>query len=159
VRRGARAQRLWGWRGFYAAISARLYLRRFPRGRRYSAAWIDLKGDSRREPLVHGSGADWCGTGGCALLVLEQAMDTFEVVGEVSVRRLPIGLLRSASHGCRDIAVAVGGRGITSGYAAVLSFNARRYPGDPTVRPARRLPPHTKVTVIIASTSKQTSLF
>ena len=126
---------------------------------RYAVAWVDLKHDGGREALVYVSGADWCGTGGCTLLVLEPTANTFKVIGDVSVVRLPIGVLQSTSHGWRDIAVGVGGGGIINGYTAVLSFGGRGYPDNPTVRPARRLRSRAKATVVIDSTTKATALF
>lgn len=125
---------------------------------RYLAAWVDLKGDGGREALVYVSGAGWCGTGGCTLLILEPRGRDFRVVGEVSVTRLPIGVLPTASHGWRDITVAVGGGGIIDGYTAILPFNGRRYPDDPTLASARRLARHEKVSVVIGLTAKERPL-
>lgn len=80
-----------------------------------------------------------CGSGGCALLVLEPADSSYRVIGDVSITHPPVRLLHATSHGHHDLAVWVYGGGIRPGYEAVLRFDGRRYPDNPSVPPARRL--------------------
>lgn len=90
------------------------------------------------EDVVYISGSGWCGSGGCRLLILGRAKSTFKILGKVTIVRLPIRLLPSTSHGHPDIGVMVQGGGISPGYEAVLSFDGKKYPGNPSVPPARK---------------------
>ena len=104
---------------------------------RYAAAFVDLNGDGRKEAVVYLSGRDWCGSGGCPTLILTPHRNAFRLVTQVTITRQPIRLLKTASHGWRDIGVLVQGGGIQPGYEAALSFDGRSYPRNPSVPPAR----------------------
>ena len=68
-------------------------------------AWIDITRDGREDALVYLSGADWCGSGGCTLLVFEQ-MDPrdaeefgrFRPSAEISMVSGPIRVVRSRGY-------------------------------------------------------------
>lgn len=105
---------------------------------RYAVAWKDLNGDGRPEAIVYLTGAEWCGSGGCTLLVLEQSGDGFTVRGRTTITRAPIAVLPSTSHGWRDLVVQVSGGGARPGQA-VLPFRGDRYASNPTLPPAHRL--------------------
>ena len=89
--------------------------------------------------LVYLTGPNWCGSGGCRLLVLDRTGETYRLVGEISVARAPIRLLEQQTHGRRDLGVYVAGGGITQGYEAAVPFDGRRYAPNPTVAPAVRI--------------------
>lgn len=89
------------------------------------------------EFIVYLSGGGWCGSGGCMMLVLKPTGSSFRVIGRVTIVHLPISILASTHYGRPDIGVLVAGGGVLSPYTAVLSFNGRRYPGNPSVLPAR----------------------
>ncbi len=89
--------------------------------------------------LVYLTGPNWCGSGGCQLLVLSREGDAYVSIGEISVARAPIRLLEQQTHGRRDLGVYVAGGGITEGYEAAVPFNGRRYASNPTVPPAVRI--------------------
>lgn len=92
-----------------------------------------------RTTLVYLSGPNWCGSGGCRLLVLDRAGDAYRSIGEVSLVRAPIRLLERQTNGRRDLAVQVAGGGIVGAYEAALPFDGRRYASNPTVPPAVRV--------------------
>jgi hypothetical protein len=94
-------------------------------------------GRPNQEVVVYVSGRDWCGAGGCHLLVLVPQAGSFRVIGRVTIARPPIRVLTTFSHGRPDLAVWVQGGGIQPGYQARLSFDGRRYPGNPSMLPAR----------------------
>ena len=102
---------------------------------RYTAAITPDGGTT----LVYLTGPNWCGSGGCRLLVLDRTGETFRSVGEISVARAPIRLLEQQTHGRRDLGVYVAGGGITQGYEAAVPFDGRRYASNPTVAPAVRI--------------------
>jgi hypothetical protein len=107
-------------------------------GARYVAAWGDLNGDGRPEVLVYLISGAYCGSGGCRLLVLAQAGRSWRAVADMSITNPPIRLLGSTSHGWRDLAVTVAGGGARA-HEALLAFNGRAYPDNPSVPPARAL--------------------
>jgi hypothetical protein len=89
--------------------------------------------------LVYLTGPNWCGSGGCQLLVLSREGDAYVSIGEISVARAPIRLLEQQSHGRRDLGVYVAGGGVTQGYEAAVPFDGHRYASNPTVPPAFRI--------------------
>jgi hypothetical protein len=106
-----------------------------PSATRYVSATVSA-GRPDEEVVVYVSGRDWCGTGGCHLLVLVPQGRSFRVIGRVTIARPPIRVLNTFSQGRPDIAVWVQGGGIQPGYQARLSFDGRRYPGNPSMPPA-----------------------
>jgi hypothetical protein len=102
-------------------------------------AWIDLNGDGHAEALVYVSGADWCGSGGCSLLVLERNGAGYRVRGDLGVTRLPVAVLSERTSGWRHLSVLVAGGGIIPGRRAVVPFARGQCASNPTVAPARPL--------------------
>lgn len=89
------------------------------------------------EFVIYVSGQGWCGTGGCTLIVLAPSDSTFQVIGRATIVQLPIRVLHRIRYGRPDIGVWVQGGGAQPGYEAILSFDGRRYPNNPSVPPAR----------------------
>lgn len=117
---------------------------------RYAVAWKDLNRDGGPEAIVYLMGDEWCGSGGCTLLVLEQSGHGFKVRGRVTISMAPIGILPSAHHGWRDLVVAGG----DWPGPAVLPFRGARYASNPTLPPARRLGRHEAAEVLIRAEEK-----
>ncbi len=114
--------------------------------------------NGKGEEVVYVSGQRWCGSGGCTLLILEPAESTFKVLGRVTIVQLPVRLLSSKKRGRPDIGVTVRGGGIQAGYEAVLSFNGKSYPRNPSLPPARKAT-ETQGKVIIANTEGSVPLY
>lgn len=89
--------------------------------------------------LVLFSGPEYCGSGGCNMLILGHQGDAFTVLGQPTVVRAPVRVLTTSTNGRPDIGVRVAGGGVTEGYEALLAFDGTRYPSNPTVAPARRV--------------------
>ena len=104
---------------------------------RYFAKAIDLNGDGRPEVVVHLAGPMVCGTGGCDTLVLSPEGPGLRLVTRISVTRPPIVAAETTSDGWRDLVVHVSGGGILPGQDALLRFDGRTYPENPTVAPAQ----------------------
>ena len=102
----------------------------------YRRADTDLNGDGRSETFVYVTDPNYCGSGGCTIVVLSPQRRSYRIVLRSTVTQLPIRLLRTSTRGWRDIGVTVAGGGITQAYLARLRFNGRRYPNNPTVPPA-----------------------
>jgi hypothetical protein len=115
-----------------------------------SSAVVKRGDGSIEEIIVYLSGESWCGSSGCYMYVLEPYNSSYKLIGEVSIVKLPIRILPTTSNGHHDIAVFVQGGGIVEGYEAILQFNGKRYPSNPTVSPARRLPKNNMGDVLIA---------
>lgn len=94
-------------------------------------ALADLDGDGRRDALVYLHGSDWCGSGGCTLLVLRNLGKTWRQVSRITVTRPPIRLLDQRHKGWHALTVHVAGGG-SSPQDVTLEFDGHRYPGNPT---------------------------
>jgi hypothetical protein len=103
----------------------------------YVAAFRDLNGDGVDEAVVYLLGSNWCGSGGCNMLVLRQEHGSWKVVSTMTIVRPPVRVLESTSNGWRDIGVWVQGGGIRRGYEAELHFNGKTYSRNPSVPPAK----------------------
>jgi hypothetical protein len=57
--------------------------------------------------------------------------------------------LKQKSYGWRDIGAWVQGGGIQPGYEAVLQFDGKHYPANPSVAPAKRLDKEVAGTVVV----------
>lgn len=116
---------------------------------RYFAKMIDLDGDARPEIIAHLAGPMVCGTGGCDTLVLAHDAEGMKLVTQIGPARPPILVGETTSHGWRDLIVRVSGGGVLPGYDAILHFDGRSYPENPTVAPAERLESPVPGTVAI----------
>jgi hypothetical protein len=85
------------------------------------------------------SGHYWCGSGGCNLLILKRAGDSYTVLGHETIVHPPIRLLSASVKSEPQIGVMVGGGGVLPWYEAVLAYDGHAYPENPTTPPARRL--------------------
>lgn len=98
-----------------------------------SGEWSDA---NTRLVLVQFLGPEYCGSGGCNLLILRPEGDSFTVLGDVTITRAPVRVLASRTNGLPDIAVQVSGGGADP-HEALLPFDGARYASNPTVAPAR----------------------
>jgi hypothetical protein len=135
------------------AVSVRQFLQGFDTdlNDRFVAAFTDLNGDGKPEAIVHLTSNDWCGSGGCATLILTRDGGSWRVLTKVSVTRPPIRVLKTKSNGWRNIAVWVQGGGIQPGYEAELRFDGKAYPTNPTVDPARHVVGKAEGEIVIPS--------
>jgi len=126
---------------------------------RYIAAFVDLKGDGVKQAIVYFTDRDSCGSGGCATVILEPSASSYRIVTELTVVRRPIRVLETKSNGWHDIGVIVAGGGIQMGYEAVLTFDGKSYPTNPTVPPAKESDGKAKGEIVISYDAKDTALF
>lgn len=125
---------------------------------RITAVNVPAENGKSQAEIVYLEGPEWCGSGGCTLLILKQVDASFKVLGRVPIVRPPIRILPSANNEFPDIGVQVQGGGIQPGYEAVLSFNGKRYPSNPSLHPARKAKT-SEGKVIIATTHDSVSLY
>jgi hypothetical protein len=126
---------------------------------RYSSVLVDLKEDGTKEVIVYLSGRMWCGSGGCRMLILSPEGASYRVVTETTITRLPIRVLATKSNGWHDISVVVAGGGIQPAYDAVLSFDGKSYPSNPSTPPARRLNGKAEGKIVMPVTTEGTLLY
>lgn len=124
---------------------------------RYVSALADLNADRRPEVVVFLAGP-YCGSGGCQMYVFTPSGRSWRQVAGTTVTRAPIRVLNSRTRGWRDLSVTIGGGGLPRG-EALLAFNGRRYPGNPTVAPARLLRRSPPGRVLIAESATGRRLF
>jgi hypothetical protein len=126
---------------------------------RYIAVFRDLNDDGKPEAIVYLEGSDWCGSGGCAAMVVGQTAGGWTTITDIGPMRLPVRVLQSKSKGWRDISVAVGGGGIVHGYEAMLPYDGKSYADNPTTAPARRLKGKVAGEDVIPASAKAEPLF
>lgn len=99
----------------------------------YRIGWFDLDEDGTQEAIVLMMGADWCGSGGCTLMVLKQNAASWELVSRIPTSRSPVVLLDGKTNGWRDIAVITQGGGDLSRKKTVLKFQKNGYVKHPEI--------------------------
>ncbi len=94
-------------------------------------AWTDLNGDGRDDALVYLTNADWCGSGGCTVLVYEQLdgidadeFGRFRVAAEISLVSGPVTVVDGPGY-WRDLVVQ------GDGGPRRLRFDGETYPLSP----------------------------
>jgi putative lipoprotein len=113
---------------------------------RYARALVDLNGDGKEEAIVFLEGRWWCGSGGCATLILTPEAVSWSVVAMVVTTDTPIRVLKTRSHGWRNITVITHDPGAAP-YEAELQFDGKTYPFSPRIP----VPKHAKGKVVISS--------
>ena len=91
--------------------------------------------------------------------ILEPDGETFKVIGEMTIVRPPIRVLQSKLHGHFDIGVWVQGGGIQPGYEALLRYDGKSYPNNPSAVPAQPLNVKVAGKVLIARIDKGDLLY
>jgi hypothetical protein len=125
---------------------------------RYSAAFVDLRENGAQQVIVYLTG-NWCGTGGCTMLILTPEGTSYRVITKTPITRLPIRVLTTRSNGWHDISVRVQGGGIQPGGETVLPFDGKSYPDNPTMPPARRLAGKAAGRVVLGLNAEETPLY
>lgn len=100
----------------------------------YEVEYVDLNDNGRDDALVLLTSQNWCGSGGCTLLVFEGSTQGFEFVSRSTVVNKPIVVSETRTSGWRDLIVTIGGGGGSSGQVA-LKFNGETYPVNPSMQP------------------------
>jgi hypothetical protein len=104
--------------------------------------FVDLNGDSTQDAVVVLTGFNWCGTGGCTMLVFQGKDKTFKFVSSSSLVRPPVTVSETKTKGWRDLVLTVSGGGIPARTVA-LKFDGKQYPLNPSIQTA--LPAETAI--------------
>jgi hypothetical protein len=103
----------------------------FGREARYVAEPVDLNGDGSDEVFVYLLGPQFCGTGGCTMLLFTRTGTGYGLVDRFPITRTPVIVLEATSSGWSDIVRAEAGGG------AAESFVVHRFDGQRYVESAR----------------------
>lgn len=100
-------------------------------GTHYRWLTYDLNGDGQPELLTQ---LDWCGSGGCTLLIFEKRAQQWHINSRVTLVRTPLTLGTQQHQGWQDLILNVGGGGAQAA-DHVLRYNGKRYPLNPSTAP------------------------
>jgi hypothetical protein len=89
----------------------------------------DLNGDGRSEILVWVRTQDFGGTGGYPLLIFSQEKNGYSLLWKHDQLWTPLVVLRSSSHGWRNLVLQVGGGGEKMRYV-MFRHNGKTYSDD-----------------------------
>ncbi|KGK09831.1 membrane protein [Vibrio navarrensis] len=102
-----------------------------PKNNQYRWLTYDLNGDGQPELLTQ---LDWCGSGGCTLLIFENHADQWRFNSRITLVRSPIYLGTQRSSGWQDLIFEVSGGGAASGKHR-MQYNGLSYPLNPSLAP------------------------
>jgi len=102
-----------------------------PTGTRYRWLTYDLNGDGQEELLAQ---LDWCGSGGCTLLVFENHQQKWRFNSRVTLVQTPINLGRNSNNDWQDLVLFVSGGGAIPNQH-ILKYDGISYPLNPSVAP------------------------
>jgi hypothetical protein len=120
---------------------------------------VRTKSAAKKEFIAYISGDDWCGSGGCLLLIFEPNSSSFNIIGRTTIVWPPIRMLSTTTNGHPDIGVWVQGGGTRPGYEARLRFNGKSYPGNPSLPPALHTNGKSSGRVVITTSDQGELLF
>jgi len=95
---------------------------------------VDLNDDGIRDAIVLITDPDYCGSGGCSMLIVRGTSKGFRLVSSSTISRSPIFVSTERRYGWRTLLVTVGGGGARYGQV-VMRFNGTRYPLNPSLQP------------------------
>ncbi len=102
-----------------------------PNNNQYRWLTYDLNDDAQQELLVQ---LDWCGSGGCTLLVFENHQESWRFNSRITLVRSPIMLGQQTSYGWRDLIFNVSGGGATASQH-IMQYTGVSYPINPSTAP------------------------
>ncbi|MGF1727796.1 hypothetical protein [Photobacterium nomapromontoriensis] len=94
----------------------------------FSTGYADLNGDGLDDAVVFLQGMQWCGSGGCTLMVFENLGDRYRFISKASVTSTPISVAKTATNGWQDLIVWSRGSGFV-----LMQFDGDEYPRNPSL--------------------------
>ena len=96
----------------------------------FSVGYADLNGDGLEDAVVFLKGMQWCGSGGCTLMIFENLGDNYQLISKSSVTSTPISVAKTENNGWKDLVVWSRGKGLV-----VMKFDGDKYPYNPSLEP------------------------
>jgi len=93
------------------------------------------------------------------MLILTGESQSYRLVTETTITRLPIRMLATKSNRWHDLGVVVAGGGIQPGYESRLSFDGKTYPSNPSVPTAQEIDGEAPGKTVIPNTVKGQLLY
>ena len=90
---------------------------------------VDLNADNMDDAVVLLTGPNWCGSGGCTLLVFRGTPSSFKLVSKSTVTDTPIRVSDEQHEGWRTLVVHSRGIGDVA-----MRFDGKRYPANPSLQ-------------------------
>ncbi|MPW30304.1 hypothetical protein F9L16_15055 [Agarivorans sp. B2Z047] len=100
-------------------------------GTKYQWWKFDLNGDGKDEIITY---VDWCGSGGCSLLIFEAKDNSHRFLSKTTLVHSPFFLATSSNARWQDLLLEVSGGGATPGLR-LLRFDGLSYPLNPSMQP------------------------
>lgn len=98
-------------------------------GPEFDYALTDLNGDGKADAIVLLKGPEWCGSGGCTMLVFKGKQDGFGFISKSTITS-HIRISPETRHGWKTLIVYTRGIG-----DVVMPFNGEMYPPNPSMQP------------------------
>lgn len=102
-----------------------------PTGTRYRWLSYDLNSDGDKELLVQ---LDWCGSGGCTLLIFDNQQQSWKFNSRITLVRTPINLGINKHNDWQDLILFVSGGGAAPNQHN-LKYDGSKYPLNPSTSP------------------------
>ena len=90
----------------------------------------DLNDDARSDGIVLLTGSDWCGSGGCKMIVFKGTDQGYVFLSTSTLVQEPVAVLPATVHGYHTLVVLSGGTG-----KVLMRFNGTAYPSNPSLQP------------------------
>jgi len=100
-------------------------------GTKYQWWKFDLNGDGQDEIITY---VDWCGSGGCSLLIFEGHNNGWRFLSKTTLVRSPFFLASSSHARWQDLLLEVSGGGAKASLR-LLRFDGLSYPLNPSLQP------------------------
>lgn len=94
----------------------------------FSKAFVDLNENHKNDAIVLLRDRNWCGSGGCTLLIFEKQHSKYKLISQSTVTDAPIYALNTYHQGWRDLAVYSRKRGFVR-----FKYDGQRYPSNPSI--------------------------
>src|SRR5436190_1984698 len=94
----------------------------------FRQAFVDLDSDGRTDAIVLLAGRNYCGSGGCGMIVFRGTAQGFKKVSTSTITSEPIHVLPERLQGWKGLIVESEGD-------RVMRFNGSRFPLNPSLQP------------------------
>lgn len=102
---------------------------------RFKGSAVDLNADGQDEIVARLENREFCGSGGCLLVVLRSDDGQYEAAGNITLSFLPVYIFPTKTKNWFDLGVSVRRDYVSSGVSK-LPFDGQHYAENPTLPPA-----------------------
>ncbi|WP_375322551.1 hypothetical protein [Aliivibrio logei] len=95
----------------------------------FDVAYTDLNNDGLEDAVVMLKGMNWCGSGGCSMLVFQNTGSDFALTSKSTVIGTPIRVTETKKNGWNNLIVWSKGKG-----NVLMTFDGKSYPTNPSLQ-------------------------